>query len=142
MYSHLHSALCIVVLGLSLGVASWKDLQPFGCTTNRVCRMRGIMAFRKRRPWASIRELINPLTRRSSYLTSESRWNRFQCSINETLIRQTATQMKNLGFLNAGYNFMNIDDCWLTKTRGTNGQLVTDPVKFPSISRTRSNSSH
>ncbi|KAF8899109.1 glycoside hydrolase superfamily [Infundibulicybe gibba] len=41
-------------------------------------------------------------------------WNRFACNINETLIRQTATQMKSLGFLAAGYNYVNIDDCWNT----------------------------
>jgi alpha-galactosidase len=40
--------------------------------------------------------------------------------------------MKELGFLDAGYTFMNIDDCWLTNTRDANGNLVTDPVKFPS----------
>lgn len=39
--------------------------------------------------------------------------------------------MKELGFLDAGYTFINIDDCWLTKTRDANGLLVTDPVKFP-----------
>ena len=144
MYSHLLSALCIVVLGSLFGVVSRKDMRPLGCTIHKAHRMRGTMAFRKHRPWASIRELLNPsfFEKIFSYLTSEFRWNRFQCNINETLIRQTAIQMKNLGFLDAGYNFMNIDDCWLTKTRGSDGQLVTDPVKFPSITRTRLNSLH
>ncbi|KAF9015722.1 glycoside hydrolase family 27 protein [Cyathus striatus] len=59
-------------------------------------------------------------------------WNRFGCNINETLIRDTATQMKNLGFLEAGYNFINLDDCWNTQTRDANGLLTWDPVKFPS----------
>ncbi|KAF8167401.1 glycoside hydrolase family 27 protein [Crassisporium funariophilum] len=59
-------------------------------------------------------------------------WNRFACSINETLIRNTATQMKQLGLLAAGYNFINIDDCWLTTQRSSSGHLVPDPVKFPS----------
>lgn len=60
------------------------------------------------------------------------RWNRFACNINEALIRDTATQMKNLGFLTAGYNYVNIDDCWNTKSRDASGQLVVDSTKFPS----------
>ncbi|KAF5352733.1 hypothetical protein D9756_005871 [Leucocoprinus leucothites] len=59
-------------------------------------------------------------------------WNRFQCNIDEDLIRQTAVQMKDLGFLDAGYDFINIDDCWLLKDRDASGSLVTDPDKFPS----------
>ncbi|TFK41875.1 glycoside hydrolase family 27 protein [Crucibulum laeve] len=58
-------------------------------------------------------------------------WNRFACNINETLIRDTATQMKNLGFLAAGYSYINIDDCWNTKARDVNGLLVPDATKFP-----------
>ncbi|PFH52279.1 glycoside hydrolase family 27 protein [Amanita thiersii Skay4041] len=49
-----------------------------------------------------------------------------------TLIRETATTMKARGFLDAGYTFINIDDCWNTKTRDSNGQLVVDATKFPS----------
>lgn len=61
------------------------------------------------------------------------RWNRFACNINEALIRDTATQMKTLGFLTAGYNYINIDDCWNTKSRDASGQLVVDSTKFPSV---------
>ncbi|PPQ64085.1 hypothetical protein CVT24_008898, partial [Panaeolus cyanescens] len=60
-----------------------------------------------------------------------NRWNRFACNINETLIQSTAQQMKDLGFLAAGYNYVNIDDCWLTKSRSADGHLVADPIKFP-----------
>ncbi|KAF9055972.1 glycoside hydrolase [Panaeolus papilionaceus] len=58
-------------------------------------------------------------------------WNRFACNINETLIQSTAQQMKNLGFLAAGYNYVNIDDCWLTKSRTADGHLIPDPTRFP-----------
>ncbi|KAF9567826.1 glycoside hydrolase family 27 protein [Agrocybe pediades] len=59
-------------------------------------------------------------------------WNRFACNINEQLIRDTATQMKNLGFLVAGYQYINIDDCWLTASRTSDGHLIVDSSKFPS----------
>ncbi|GLB35796.1 putative alpha galactosidase A [Lyophyllum shimeji] len=59
-------------------------------------------------------------------------WNRYACNINETLVRETANQMKNMGFLAAGYNYINIDDCWNTKTRDSSGRLVVDATKFPS----------
>lgn len=44
--------------------------------------------------------------------------------------------MKTLGFLDAGYTFINIDDCWTTQSRDANGLLQVDPVKFPSMSLT------
>src|SRR5262249_50430369 len=35
------------------------------------------------------------------------------------------------GLKNDGYDYVNIDDCWLTGSRDGNGNLVPDPVKFP-----------
>ncbi|KAF8899110.1 glycoside hydrolase family 27 protein [Infundibulicybe gibba] len=69
-------------------------------------------------------------------------WNRFACQISETLIRQTATQMKELGFLAAGYNYVNIDDCWNTGSRDASGQLVVDSTKFPSGMKNLTNFLH
>jgi alpha-galactosidase len=60
-------------------------------------------------------------------------WNRFKNNISERLINDTATQMKSLGFLDAGYNYINLNDCWLLKGRGSDGHLVPDPMKFPSM---------
>lgn len=36
------------------------------------------------------------------------------------------------GYLEAGYNLISLDDCWLDKTRGPDGKLRPDPVRFPS----------
>ncbi|KAF7970851.1 hypothetical protein HWV62_22740 [Athelia sp. TMB] len=58
-------------------------------------------------------------------------WNYFACDISSTLIRGTASTMKTLGFLDAGYNFINIDDCWLTAERTASGTLQVDNTKFP-----------
>ncbi len=36
-------------------------------------------------------------------------WNKFACSINETLIRQTADVLVSSGLAAAGYNYINLD---------------------------------
>lgn len=59
-------------------------------------------------------------------------WNTFGPNINEELIRTTADAMVENGLLEAGYNYLVIDDCWSLKERDENGRLVADPVKFPS----------
>ncbi|KZW03455.1 glycoside hydrolase family 27 protein [Exidia glandulosa HHB12029] len=58
-------------------------------------------------------------------------WNAFQCNVDEDLILQTANQMVALGLKDAGYNFINLDDCWALKNRSDTGDLVPDPAKFP-----------
>ncbi len=58
-------------------------------------------------------------------------WNRFGCNINETLIRQIADAMATNGLRDAGYEYVNIDDCWQV-SRDAQGVIVADPVRFPS----------
>lgn len=36
------------------------------------------------------------------------------------------------GYLEAGYEYVAIDDCWMALTRDANGNLVPDPDRFPS----------
>lgn len=36
------------------------------------------------------------------------------------------------GYAKAGYNLISLDDCWLDKNRGAQGQLQADPIRFPS----------
>ena len=59
-------------------------------------------------------------------------WNTFQGNINETLIKETAQIIVNSGLKDAGYVYVVLDDCWMTRQRDENGQLVPDPAKFPS----------
>lgn len=68
---------------------------------------------------------------RFEYLLHAISWNRFACDISSSLIRDTATTMKSLGFLDAGYSYINIDDCWLTTQRDSSGSLVVNATKFP-----------
>jgi len=57
-------------------------------------------------------------------------WNRFGCKIDENLIRQTADAMVASGMKAAGYQYVNIDDCWMAPVRDTLGNLQSDPVRF------------
>jgi alpha-galactosidase len=58
-------------------------------------------------------------------------WNRFGCNINDALVRATADAFVSLGLRDAGYTYVNIDDCWMARSRDSQGNLVPDPAKFP-----------
>ncbi len=57
-------------------------------------------------------------------------WNTFGPNINEALILETADALVEKGYLDAGYEYLVIDDAWMMRER-QNGALVPDPVKFP-----------
>ncbi|KAJ4295227.1 hypothetical protein N0V90_007238 [Kalmusia sp. IMI 367209] len=59
-------------------------------------------------------------------------WARFMCNLNETLFTQTADAMVEKGLLAAGYNNINLDDCWHVQTgRNTKGELEWNTTLFP-----------
>src|SRR5438270_8278847 len=58
-------------------------------------------------------------------------WNAFKCNVSEQLVEQTALAMHKDGMQAAGYQYVNIDDCWAEPQRDANGNLVPDPAKFP-----------
>ncbi len=58
-------------------------------------------------------------------------WNHYGCEIDETLIRRTADAMVANGMRDAGYLYVNIDDCWQGE-RDADGFLQPDPRRFPS----------
>lgn len=35
------------------------------------------------------------------------------------------------GYAAVGYEYINVDDCWLEKNRGPNNELVADRTRFP-----------
>lgn len=69
-------------------------------------------------------------------------WQRFRClidckaypneCISERLFRDMADRMVADGYKEAGYEYVIIDDCWLSKERDKNSQLQPDPERFPS----------
>lgn len=58
-------------------------------------------------------------------------WNTFETNIDEKLVKETADIMVSSGMAAAGYNYIVLDDGWMTRERDANGDLVPDPVKFP-----------
>ena len=58
-------------------------------------------------------------------------WNAYGCNVSEQLVEQTALAMHNNGLQAAGYQYVNIDDCWMSSSRDASGNLVANPAKFP-----------
>ena len=58
-------------------------------------------------------------------------WNTFECTINETLVKQTTDLMVSSGMRDRGYTYVNLDDCWMTRTRDSAGNLVADSGQVP-----------
>ncbi|KAJ4462381.1 putative Alpha-galactosidase 2 [Paratrimastix pyriformis] len=58
-------------------------------------------------------------------------WNHFGCNINEKLIRDTADTLVATGLADAGYVYLNLDDCWQV-SRDDKGVIQADPKTFPS----------
>jgi alpha-galactosidase len=59
-----------------------------------------------------------------------SSWNKFQGNINEDVIVGIADAMVSSGLREAGYVYVNIDDCWHGQ-RDANGFIQADSKKFP-----------
>lgn len=69
-------------------------------------------------------------------------WQRFRCNtdcdndpencISEHLVRVMADKMVSEGYLAMGYEYLVIDDCWLSHKRDANNKLQPDPKRFPS----------
>ena len=59
-----------------------------------------------------------------------STWNKFQGNISEEVIKGIADVMAESGLRDAGYTYINIDDCWHGK-RDADGFITADPKKFP-----------
>jgi alpha-galactosidase len=58
-------------------------------------------------------------------------WNGYGCNVSAARIESTATYLHTSGMQAAGYEYVNIDDCWLAHERNASGELVADPAKFP-----------
>ncbi|PSN57510.1 hypothetical protein C0J52_01592 [Blattella germanica] len=68
-------------------------------------------------------------------------WERFRCNtdckndpdncISDRLFRTMTDLVVSEGYAAVGYEYINIDDCWLEKERSYTGQLVPDRVRFP-----------
>jgi hypothetical protein len=63
-----------------------------------------------------------------------SSWEQFHCrndAVNEYLFMQIIDLMNQSGYVDAGYNYLAIDDCWAGPGRDANGELYADTTRFP-----------
>ncbi|MFI3142122.1 MAG: alpha-galactosidase [Clostridia bacterium] len=58
-------------------------------------------------------------------------WNLFNKNIEENMIKEMADAMVQSGMLEAGYNYLNIDDCWQASERDIHGALEYNKLTFP-----------
>lgn len=58
-------------------------------------------------------------------------WNKFGCDVSERLVRETADAMVRTGMQAAGYQYLNVDDCW-HGARDSLGVIHEDAARFPS----------
>lgn len=58
-------------------------------------------------------------------------WNTFACEVDEKLIREMADAMVKTGMKDAGYEYINIDDCWHGE-RDKDGRIQVNKERFPS----------
>jgi len=57
-------------------------------------------------------------------------WNKFGCDVSDKLIREIADVVVSSGMQAAGYQYVNIDDCWQV-SRAADGTIVADAERFP-----------
>jgi alpha-galactosidase len=58
-------------------------------------------------------------------------WNKFACNVDEKLIKEVADALVSSGLKDAGYTYINIDDCWHGE-RDAQGFIQPDTKRFPS----------
>src|SRR5262245_46123793 len=50
-------------------------------------------------------------------------WNQLGCGVTAELVRETADAMVESGMAEAGYRYINVDDCWSLAERDADGNL-------------------
>ncbi|WP_394841883.1 NPCBM/NEW2 domain-containing protein [Pendulispora brunnea] len=59
-------------------------------------------------------------------------WNHFRCGIDEGIIKGIADAIVHTGLRDAGYRYVNVDDCWEEPVRDAHGHLQANAHTFPS----------
>jgi len=58
-------------------------------------------------------------------------WNKFGCDIAIDTIETAIDQVVALGLDKIGYEYINLDDCWMKENRTADGHFIVDEVAFP-----------
>jgi alpha-galactosidase len=60
-------------------------------------------------------------------------WNKFACNgLNETVVKKMADAFITSGMKDAGYQYVNLDDCWMDGRDSATGKIKVNSSKFPS----------
>ncbi|HSZ43581.1 MAG TPA: NEW3 domain-containing protein [Trebonia sp.] len=58
-------------------------------------------------------------------------WYQYGCGITQSEVLANAQALVSSGLAKDGYDYVNLDDCWMATTRTADGQLQADPTTFP-----------
>ncbi|KAL7793099.1 glycoside hydrolase family 27 protein [Trichoderma ceciliae] len=58
-------------------------------------------------------------------------WNAYHCDIDESKFLSAAEVIVSSGLLDAGYEYVNIDDCWSMKDGRVDGHIAPNTTRFP-----------
>jgi hypothetical protein len=58
-------------------------------------------------------------------------WNHYHCAVNEAILRNMSKLYQTTGVAAAGYQYVNIDDCWQAQFRDKMGHLQAGDVASP-----------
>jgi alpha-galactosidase len=58
-------------------------------------------------------------------------WYQYGCNVTQADVLANAQALVSSGLAKLGYDYVNLDDCWMATTRTADGQLQGDPTTFP-----------
>jgi alpha-galactosidase len=58
-------------------------------------------------------------------------WYQYRCGITEDDVLANAQALVSSGLAKLGYDYVNLDDCWMAPERAADGELQADPTRFP-----------
>ncbi|MGH2861986.1 MAG: NPCBM/NEW2 domain-containing protein [Solirubrobacteraceae bacterium] len=58
-------------------------------------------------------------------------WYQYRCGVNQAEVLANAQALLSSGLAKLGYDYVNLDDCWMAPQRAADGQLQGDPTTFP-----------
>jgi alpha-galactosidase len=58
-------------------------------------------------------------------------WYQYQCGVTQADVLANAEALVSSGLAKLGYDYVNLDDCWMARERTASGQLQASPSRFP-----------